>query len=89
MANTTGQKFGGRTKGTPNKEISPVREKFNQLLDLYSVEQMKKDLIDIENPAERIKIIIGLAEFVIPKLARTAIEGGDSPVQFQISLDLG
>jgi len=89
MANTTGQKFGGRTKGTPNKEISPVREKFNQLLDLYSVEQMKKDLIDIENPAERIKIIIGLAEFVIPKLARTAIEGGDSQVQFQISLDLG
>lgn len=89
MANTTGKKWGGRAKGTPNAENKPIREKFNQLLSIYSVEQMADDLANIENPVERLKIIIGLAEFIIPKMARVTHEGGESPVQFQISLDLG
>ena len=89
MANTTGIKFGGRKPGTPNKENAPMREKFNQLLNNYSIEQMTHDLHSIDDPVERLKIIIGLAEFIMPKMARVTHEGGDSPVQFQISLDLG
>lgn len=89
MANTTGKKWGGRTKGTPNKETQPIKEKFNQLLSSYSVEQMTTDLMSIENPAERMKIILGLAEFIIPKMARTEVTGEDGEaVQFKISLAL-
>ena len=89
MANTTGKKWGGRTKGTPNKETQPIKEKFNQLLSSYSVEQMKIDLLDIENHVDRLKIILGLAEFIIPKMARTEVTGEDGePVQFKISLAL-
>lgn len=73
MANTTGKKWGGRTKGTPNVENKPIKEKFDQLLSTYSVEQMAEDLANIENPAERLKIIIGLAEFIIPKMARSEV----------------
>lgn len=73
MANTTGKKWGGRTKGTPNADNKPIKEKFDQLLSTYSVEQMAEDLANIENPAERLKIIIGLAEFIIPKMARSEV----------------
>jgi len=73
MANTTGKKWGGRTKGTPNANNKPIKEKFDQLLSQYSVEQMARDLSDIDNPAERLKIIIGLAEFIIPKMARSEV----------------
>jgi hypothetical protein len=33
MANTTGQKFGGRTKGTSNKTTTELREKFSLLIE--------------------------------------------------------
>lgn len=82
MANLTGRKFGGRTKGTPNVDNKPIKEKFDQLLSTYSVEQMADDLLSIENPADRLKIIIGLAEFLIPKMARSevSVEAGIKPI---------
>jgi hypothetical protein len=33
MANTTGLKFGGRTKGTSNKTTTELREKFSLLIE--------------------------------------------------------
>jgi hypothetical protein len=71
----TGKKTGGGSrKGIPNKDVAPIREKFNQLLEGYSIEMMLKDLKAIERPEERLKIIAGLAEFAIPKLARTEVK---------------
>lgn len=69
-----GKKTGGREKGTPNKDVAPIREKFNQLLEAYSIEQMKADLMSIERPEERLKILAGIAEFAIPKLARSEVK---------------
>ena len=31
--NTTGKKFGGRQKGTPNKLSSKIKEKLSKLID--------------------------------------------------------
>jgi hypothetical protein len=71
-----GKKTGGRTKGTTNKDVAPIREKFAQLLEGYSIELMTKDLKSIE-PAERLRIVTGLAEFIVPKLQRTEVKNDD------------
>jgi hypothetical protein len=66
MANTTGQKFGGRTKGTPNKMTNALREKFQTLLD-DNLDKMQSDLDALE-PKERLKTLLELANYVLPKL---------------------
>ena len=68
-----GKKTGGRTKGTTNKDVAPIRDKFYQLLEGYSIELMKKDLKSLE-PVERLRIITGLAEFIVPKLQRSEVD---------------
>jgi hypothetical protein len=65
-----GERSTGRQKGTGNKVNNEVREKFQQLVDSYSLAQMKIDLMELE-PAERLKIMSGLLDFFMPKLNRT------------------
>lgn len=77
-----GKKTGGRAKGVGNKDIAPIREKFQQLLDGYSIEEMRKDLKELDGN-ERLKIVIGLAEFVVPKLQRSDISGSLEVVETQ------
>ena len=60
----------GRPKGAKNKTTAEVRERFQQLVDSYSLEQMKIDLMELE-PGERLRIMTGLLDFFIPKLNRT------------------
>ena len=62
--NTTGKKFGGRKKGTPNKLTAEVKEKIKQLLDGAI------DSIDLNEctTAERIRLIeIGLG-YTLPTM---------------------
>lgn len=66
MANTTGQKFGGRSKGTPNKTTAQIRNEF-QILISNNIEVLQKDIEALE-PKERIKTIIELSKFVLPTL---------------------
>jgi|JI10StandDraft_1071094.scaffolds.fasta_scaffold2264720_2 hypothetical protein len=66
-------KVGGRVKGTPNKVTAPIREKFEKLLDGYGIDQMITDLKAL-SPKDRMMIISGLAEYIVPKLARTEIQ---------------
>jgi hypothetical protein len=59
--NTTGNKFGGRTKGTPNKLTSKIKEKLSciisEAIDSLDLETMSK--------AERLKLIqLGLPYIV-------------------------
>jgi hypothetical protein len=76
----------GRKPGTANKTTQSVREKFAQLLDGYEVEQLRADLMAIQNPKDRLSILLGLAEFVTPKLARTVVTAtvDSSPAVFHI-----
>ena len=71
MANLTGQKFGGRAKGTPNKTTSEIREFYQLLLD-ENLEQIKKDISTLE-PRERLKIILEISKFVVPTLKATEL----------------
>ena len=62
--NTTGKKFGGRKKGTPNKLTAEVKEKVQSLLDGAI------DSIDLNEctTAERIRLIeIGL-RYTLPTM---------------------
>ena len=62
--NTTGKKFGGRKKGTPNKLTAEVKEKVQSLLDGAI------DSIDLSEctTAERIRLIeIGL-RYTLPTM---------------------
>lgn len=75
----------GRPKGSKNKASSEVREKFQQLVDSYSLEQMKLDLMELD-PGERLRIMSGLLDFFIPKLNRTdhSMTIGDETIIIQL-----
>jgi hypothetical protein len=71
MANNTGQKFGGRNKGTSNKDTAEIRNSFKLLIE-NNLKQLEQDLKGLE-PIDRIKAILELAKFVIPLLKATEI----------------
>lgn len=72
MANTTGKKFGGRKKGTPNKEVKQLRQKVDNLLS----DQWAQILQDFQEltPKERIDTYTKLLEYSLPKLNRTELK---------------
>ena len=59
----------GRPKGSGNKKLNVVKEKFQQLLDGYPVQQMQADLMEME-AGERLRLIVAMADFFMPKLNR-------------------
>ena len=71
MANNTGQKFGGRTKGTPNRNTNEIRQNF-QLLIENNLVKLESDLKALE-PKDRIKAILELSKFVLPILRATEL----------------
>lgn len=64
--NNTKQKFGGRTKGTPNKTTAKLRERFTSLLE-SNIDTIQSDLNTLE-PKDRIKTLLEISKFVIPTL---------------------
>jgi hypothetical protein len=68
--NNTKKKFGGRTKGTPNKATAELRERFTSLLE-SNFDTIQSDLNTLE-PKDRIKTLLEISKFVIPTL--TAVE---------------
>ena len=71
MANTTGRKFGGRKKGTPNKDTKALRERIEALLD-DQWHQLLRDIKQLK-PKERVDMVIRLLEYALPKLHRSEI----------------
>jgi len=59
----------GRPKGSGNKKLNVMREKFQQLLDGYPVQQMQADLMEME-AGERLRLIVAMGDFFLPKLNR-------------------
>ena len=53
MANTTGKKYGGRTKGTPNKITNEIRKKLKNIVD--------NELDILEDTLKHLTHIISLA----------------------------
>ena len=78
--NTTGNKYGGRTKGTPNKLTSKIKDKLSSIIseaiDSLDLEDMTK--------AERLKLIQLTLPYVItkPQIEETLQE----PQTYQIEI---
>ena len=87
MANSTGQKFGGRKAGTQNKDTAEIRANFQYLIE-NNLEQLETDLKELK-PFERIKVILELSKFVLPTLKATelstATENGFNPIVINIT----
>ena len=66
MANTTGVKYGGRQKGTPNRMTKELRSVLKDVL-YQELEQIQTHL-DILKPKERVELLIKLMPFVLPKV---------------------
>lgn len=58
-------RLGGRAKGTPNKITAELKEWIAEILD-NGREQFTEDLKSL-NPADRIKVYLGLMNYVLPK----------------------
>lgn len=71
MSNTTGKKFGGRTKGSTNRTTTEIREHYQNLVS-NNLEQLNDDLKSLE-PLHRLKMIIELSKFVVPTLKATEL----------------
>ncbi len=57
----------GKPKGAKNKVTQSVRASFQLLLE-DNIEQMQKDLDKIDNPKDRVQLLLGYAKFVVPQL---------------------
>ena len=66
MANTTGNKYGGRQKGTPNKLTKELRSVLKDIL-YQELEQIQEHL-DALNPKERVELLIKLMPYILPKV---------------------
>ena len=88
MANKTGKKFGGRSKGTPNKKTAEQLDRAERILQLIESQYLDDD-IDKLTPSQRTSFFEALLEYRAPKLTRIdqRIQGNinisDEPVVFE------
>ena len=66
-----GNNLGGRKTGSKNKISQDIRESFKKLIE-DNIDGLQED-IDTLEPKDRLKIIIDLAAYVIPRLKQTDI----------------
>ena len=74
MANTTGKKFGGRQKGTPNKVNSTTVETKQLLQNVVTkqIEKLETTLNKLE-PVDRVNALSKLLPYILPKQQDIAI----------------
>ena len=66
MANTTGKKYGGREKGTPNRLTKELRTILKNVL--YNELENIEELLDSLETKERLDMLIKLMPFALPKV---------------------
>jgi len=66
MANTTGNKYGGRQKGTPNRMTKELRTLLKDIL--YQELEQVRERLELLEPKERIELLIKLMPYIIPKV---------------------
>jgi len=69
MANTTGKKFGGRAKGTPNRLTKELRAILKDIL--YNEMEKVGGYLEELDTKERLEIIIKLMPYAFPKVENT------------------
>ena len=66
MANTTGKKYGGREKGTPNKLTKEIRTVLKDLI-YKELGEIQEHLNSLESK-QRLELVIKLIPYVLPKV---------------------
>jgi hypothetical protein len=66
MANTTGKKFGGRKKGTPNRLTKELRAVLKGVV-FNELESLEENLTLLD-PKERIELVIRLMPYAVPRV---------------------
>ena len=66
MANTTGNKYGGRQKGTPNRITKELRSLLKDIM--YDEIGALQECLDALNPKERVELVIKLMPYILPKV---------------------
>ena len=66
MANTTGNKYGGRQKGTPNRMTKELRVLLKDIM--YQELEEVQERFSLLEPKKRIELIIKLMPYVLPKV---------------------
>lgn len=69
---TKRKKYGGRTKGTPNRDTKELRERITELID-NNFDSIQTDLEALP-PEKKLDFLVKLFEYALPKLNRTEIE---------------
>ena len=66
MANTTGNKYGGRQKGTPNRMTKELRVLLKDIM--YQELEEVQERFSLLEPKQRIELIIKLMPYILPKV---------------------
>lgn len=68
----------GRGKGTPNKTTAEIREAFQMLIEsaLPDIQEWLRKVAE-DNPEKALNIVERYADYILPKLQRTELSGGD------------
>ena len=66
MANTTGKKYGGREKGTPNRLTKELRTILKDVL--YNELEKIEELLESLGPKERLELVIKILHFILTKV---------------------
>ena len=79
MANTTGKKFGGRQKGTPNKLTKELRSVLKDVL--YEELDRLPERLDELDTKNRLELLVKLMPFVFPKV-QSVSQSLDEPLSW-------
>ncbi|WP_372751609.1 hypothetical protein [Labilibaculum sp.] len=78
------KKYGGRKKGTLNKQTAKIKEVVYSVVT-NNIDQLQSD-IDLLEPKDRINVMLKLLDYVIPKKKPEIEEEDKEPVNFIIEI---
>jgi len=76
----------GRLAGTPNKATTEIKEAFQMLLE-DNLPTLQRDISSLE-PKERVKFMLDLASFIIPKMKSVDLKDKKETILIDFSEDI-
>ena len=76
----------GRPKGIPNKTTTEIKEAFQMLLE-DNLPTLQRDISSLE-PKERVKFMLELASFIIPKMKSVDLKEKTETILIDFSEDI-
>jgi hypothetical protein len=76
----------GRTPGVPNKDTAEIKAVFQLLLE-NNIERLQEDFEALQ-PAQRIKFLLEVASFIIPKMKSTELAIDNKRIYEPITINM-